>query len=193
MYLLGHLGVTSAIGHIMQTKSNQPHTKSNQPHTPYLPSLLLGAMLPDIIDKPINVLTKLPGRFIAHIMLIHLIILIITRQTIKNQTRKTKITSLELGAIMHILEDYRIHDKDWLKTALFPLYGPIQIKPQSYLFLLGYKDPYNWITETIGLTLLIIIGIKRQWNKKTWNLLLLLIITYITTYTLAVIYFSPNP
>ncbi len=187
MYLLGHLGFTIIIAYYLKNKKRKNIN---------ILAMLIGAMLPDMIDKPLNVLFNLPGRFIAHIILLHasilILILLLSKNTLTHSTdaseriRKNGI-SLELGAIIHILEDFRPGDQKWLQVALFPAFGPLPFHSEKYLFLLGYKDLYYWVTEALGLLFLLAMGVTNKWNRKQWTALVLVILAYTTTYTLAIL------
>lgn len=110
--------------------------------------LMLGALLPDIIDKPLGhiLLSEDNGRIIAHTMLFAagiLILGVIWRPGL----------SLSLGVSFHHILDGIFLDRE---TAMWPLFGPFE----SYDFEVtqwfeAFLEPYVIGEELIGLTILI--------------------------------------
>ncbi|MHA1562549.1 MAG: metal-dependent hydrolase [Promethearchaeota archaeon] len=126
--------------------------------------LMLGSILPDLIDKPISIITKLvSGRGIAHtpIFLIFLCILIYIL------TRNKWISlSLGFGMIFHLLLD--IPEVPWF-WPIIPLEG-YQDVFDSWIYTLLH-DPLIFSTEIISLIgiLGIIVSYKIIFNGKLIN------------------------
>ncbi len=125
-------------------------------------------MLPDFIDKPLELFFLLPGRFIGHMILTWLIVMGIGK-ALADRINKPQIFtysySLSLGAMLHIIEDFR--DPSLLRTVFWPLLG-WRLPPQDgrFDFLLGLEDPYYGAFEGIGLALIIYVGMSRGWEKN---------------------------
>ncbi len=110
--------------------------------------LMLGALLPDIIDKPLGhmIMSEDNGRIIAHTMIFATLILIagiIWRPGL----------SISLGVSFHHILDGIFLDRE---TALWPLFGPFE----SYDFRVSQwfdalLEPYVIGEELIGLMILI--------------------------------------
>jgi membrane-bound metal-dependent hydrolase YbcI (DUF457 family) len=81
--------------------------------------LMIGALVPDIIDKPLGFLGFGNGRSITHTLLILLIVLFIGLYLHKNY-KKTWLLAIVIGMFTHL-----ILDSMWAtpQTLLWPLYG----------------------------------------------------------------------
>lgn len=129
----------------------------------------IGAMLPDIIDKPLGEIiygTPNMGRIFAHTLLILLLL-----AAVAFYTRDVRIASLCGGALIHLLLDFM-----WLTPAvlLWPLLGPFppaaQIDTVSYIqmLLLGLRSPAILLPELLGLAYLIYIFVERRADVVAW-------------------------
>jgi hypothetical protein len=111
--------------------------------------LILGALLPDILDKPIGhlIMPENNGRIFAHTLLFaasFLILGIICRPCL----------SLSLGISFHQLLDGMFQDPS---SSLWPLLGPFEsydFEVSKWIEALG--DPYIIAEEGIGMVLIII-------------------------------------
>ncbi len=149
MLPLGHIGITAFIVSMI-----------------YLPALagIIGALLPDVIDKGLFILGYAPcSRFIAHSLFAVPIAGIITYAI----TRNKKITfAMLIGYVLHLLEDMH-GDVPWL----YPL--------KNYAFMQACGDihivftPYFILTETIGALLIIFVfgfsGKFMEFRKRIWK------------------------
>jgi membrane-bound metal-dependent hydrolase YbcI (DUF457 family) len=81
--------------------------------------LMIGALVPDIIDKPLGFLGFGNGRSITHTLLIFLIALFVGLYLYKNY-KKTWLLAIVFGMLTHL-----ILDSMWAtsQTLLWPLYG----------------------------------------------------------------------
>jgi len=97
MYPLAHLGVAILLGKLLRKRLRIENTKL----------VALGAMLPDLIDKPLTVLGIGSGRFVAHSLVFTLIATALSRE-------------LGFGCVTHLILD-RIWEEP--KVLLFPFLG----------------------------------------------------------------------
>jgi hypothetical protein len=113
--VLGHLTVTAA-GHRL--------LKRRFPELPVqLGLLLVGAYLPDLVDKPANMFFGLPGRSYGHSLVVQLTIFAASALLVPASRRV--LAPLALGAAIHLLEDWPNQ-----VVLLAPLLGPIPPAPR---------------------------------------------------------------
>ncbi len=123
--------------------------------------LLVGSLLPDIIDKPIGVYffreTFSTGRIFSHTLLF-LISITIIGFLIKKYSGKTGGLALSFGALFHL-----ILDEMWLmpKTLLWPLFGIGFEKYEIGNWLMNMlhgllENPKLYVSEMIGFVVLIL-------------------------------------
>lgn len=135
--------------------------------------VLLGAMLPDIIDKPLGAflpITFSSGRLFCHTLLFTLMIAL---QGLDLYRRgKPWLVTISFGCSIHL-----ILDEMWLmpQTFLWPLYGLSfeRWDPSSYVWSVDYgkmiiewllRDPQIFVPELVGAA--IILGLVwRLWRK----------------------------
>jgi len=81
--------------------------------------LIIGSMLPDIIDKPLGLFLYGSGRAFMHSLAAALLLVIIAVWSYR-RNRQTGWLALAFGLVCHLLFDFM-----WLKPAIFlwPLYG----------------------------------------------------------------------
>lgn len=121
--------------------------------------LLIGSLLPDIIDKPLGQFffreTFNNGRIFSHTLLF-LILITLVGYYLYHNYRKTWLLALALGTFAHLIED-----RMWLapKTLLWPLYGFAfeKINLENWIGNILHAlltDPGVYIPETIGMLIL---------------------------------------
>jgi len=188
MLLFGHIGITfasAALGSVLADKlcygitenrgewtspTRDSHSSNNHPDVkaPFFKSLakrtdirflLVGSMLPDIIDKPIGVYffreTFSNGRIFCHTLLF-LVSITIVGLLIKKYSGKTWGLALSFGTLFHL-----ILDEMWLtlKTLLWPLFGigfeKYEIGNWVMNILHGLlENPKLYVPEIIGFVLI---------------------------------------
>ena len=81
--------------------------------------ILLGSMLPDIIDKPLGVWLHLSGRAIAHTMVFS-VVLVAAALTLFAWRRSVGLLCLAFASVIHL-----VLDQMWLtpRTLFWPAYG----------------------------------------------------------------------
>jgi len=140
MYPLGHLGITLFIINLLSLS---------------LFYGAIGALLPDLIDKPLNIVgITSSGRTISHTLIAGMIVFSLAYLLTKNK----KITiSLTLGYYLHLIEDL---------PFLVPWFYPFV----SYDFPIGFFTVryglYGVITDSIGLLLLIVVFYMNKDARK---------------------------
>jgi membrane-bound metal-dependent hydrolase YbcI (DUF457 family) len=145
--------------------------------------LSIGAMIPDFIDKPIGALLLSTGRWLGHSIFFlscaAVVALFIARwKRPKKQSIITSILLLYLGSLVHLLLDLPGLSKT---VAFYPFLGSIPSQTREG-FLLGFHSMYIILTEILGFGLIVVIGIDEAWGKKTWQILFLLVVTYLFSF-----------
>ena len=182
MFLLGHMGITLVAAEVLDgallrrrrlatqaIHQNQQYEEA-QSSKPRLMSridirlLLLGSILPDIIDKPLGHIilrsTLNNGRIYCHTLLFAIIISL-TAFYLWKYKHKTWLLPVAFGVFMHL-----VLDQMWLMshTLLWPLYG-WSFPEGEWDFYWGEiihgfgLDPDIYIPEIIGGLLLIWVAI----------------------------------
>lgn len=116
--------------------------------------LVLGALLPDLIDLPLGTLlladSLSTGEAWMHSLaapsLVTVVILLATRRG----RRRRAWMALAVGMFFHLLVDGM-----WTKTEVFlwPLFGEIPTGPSSYwadVWSRAFSDPWRWVREVVG-------------------------------------------
>lgn len=149
MFVLGHLGFSRALIEPLRTKVD-------------LRPFFLGALLPDLIDKPIFYL--FPGiiagtRGYAHTLLFMIVIFLVA------QFFKSRVAlSIAFGVLAHLLLDNvgdYLHIENSLVKSYQTLFWPMRgydFPSTAYLTIVDQanrlRSPYLIITESIGFLLL---------------------------------------
>lgn len=136
-------------------------------------------MLPDMIDKTIGSIFFESGRWLGHSILVLTTLFLLSSYISKgrkfHELSLVPITrSVYIGSIFHLIEDIGIS-----KVVVFwPLFGSFPSGNKGD-FLQGFKDPFTVILEIIGLILIIIIGFNERWRRKSWFILVGMVILYL--------------
>lgn len=161
MYPFGHLGFTLAFFH----SSSSLREKVNS----Y--ALVIGALLPDIIDKSLGQFVFQHGRFVGHSIVIGSIICFLVGILMKSFGKGNRLaSSLYFGWVAHLIEDsggflplfYPIIQYDFPLTSLDPLRAlsspyvlTCEVMGIILLGLLAYRYGYINIIKEHGLGALI--------------------------------------
>ena len=141
MFLLGHLGIGLGLAWLLAWKS---------PSRIDYRLVLLGAILPDLIDKPIGILLGLETRIWAHTFLFLFAVLALSFVPVWRALR-----FVGFGIATHLLLD-RIWDQSYI--ALYPVDGwafpPAPFNAGSWFDTLLH-DPYVQIGEVVGVVVLL--------------------------------------
>ncbi|MBA7622520.1 hypothetical protein ES703_29898 [subsurface metagenome] len=130
--------------------------------------VLLGSLLPDIIDKPVFLLigsASLSGRDYAHTLLFNLALLI--SGLVLTSYRKSWLLIISLSSFIHL-----ILDQIWNSpvTLLWPLLGPLSKGETagwvSGIFYVLFTYPEVYIPEIIGLAILLLFAYRLVKGKS---------------------------
>ncbi|MGB2842708.1 MAG: metal-dependent hydrolase [Halobacteriota archaeon] len=166
MFLFGHLGITLGIAVLFfRVLKIEPDRRL------YL-FVLIGAVLPDLIDKPVGEILLANsisnGRLFAHTLLFISILLLIGTYIYKrNGSGEKGVVLLGFASFIHLCEDLM-----WLspETLFYPIFGfgfPQSVVEEHWLDyflgaffgtyspLTGAELSYVFVSELIGLTILL--------------------------------------
>jgi hypothetical protein len=140
-------------------KNVQPRTTLSRSKKVFYGLLLLGSMLPDIIDKPVGQSffreTFSNGRIFCHTLLF-LILITMAGLYLQRYRSKTWLLALSFGTFTHL-----VFDEMWRapRTLLWPIYGftfdKIDLTGWAGNMLHALlRDPETWITELVGAAML---------------------------------------
>ncbi|MDH5543871.1 MAG: metal-dependent hydrolase [Nitrospinota bacterium] len=106
--IFGHISVTYAAGKIIEKRA---------PFISFTGLLLFGAVLPDLLDKPLSMFFPLPGRGLAHSAVMQFFFFLIVSALFRS--RREKLSAVFAGAMLHLIEDFVP-----LSVLLWPFLGP---------------------------------------------------------------------
>ena len=205
MLLLGHTGITLGIavlftgaftrrhsffaeetqrlGHSSEIHSSKNSSTDNK--TRWLSSLmshmdirvlLIGSLLPDIIDKPIGLFffgdTFSSGRIIGHTLLFFILTLLPGLYLYHNR-RKIYLLSLSFGTFTHLVFDQMWHDP---RALFWPIYGAAFIKIDLATWMPNIlhalmTDPEVYVPEVLGAVVLVWFTLVLVRKRKVLHLL----------------------
>jgi inner membrane protein len=132
--------------------------------------ILLGSLLPDIIDKPVWLFTsssvRWDGRGYSHTFLFSFVLLVIGL-VLAARRKKAQLLTISVESFFHL-----IFDQMWLNPIAlwWPLLGTIPREQiPNYLALLWEQflsDPYTYVSESLGLIILVYISIRIITKKR---------------------------
>ncbi len=172
MYVLGHIGLGSLVAYLIWRR--------NEEFRFWI--VLIGSMLPDMIDKPIGALLFNRGRFVAHSLLVHGLWFLIIWFTARNQ--RDIALPLFIGILTHLAGDMT---PEFFNELLWPLMGWTLPEGEKLGFLGGYVSPFVWVTEPLGLIVILSVGHRMNWRRKQWEIMAAVIVGYVASYALAVL------
>lgn len=127
--------------------------------------VLLGTVLPDLVDKPLGMALGLSGRVWAHTALASLVLTLVGLLVARRGS--VALAWLGFGTWTHLLLD-RMWEMP--QTLLYPLYG--FAFPPGTQSLLGYvllllTDPVVWGGEIVGASVLI--AMAWRYGMRDWS------------------------
>jgi membrane-bound metal-dependent hydrolase YbcI (DUF457 family) len=160
MFIFGHIGITLGIFILIRRLPTYSRLDLN------IPFIAFGAMLPDIIDKPLGEIlladSLANGRIYGHTLLFFFLVLGIAYY-IHKKNDNPNLLILPFASFMHILED-----RMWMtpQTLFWPLFGwdfPDGFQSAGILdyFLSIFKNAYTpamsfvFLSELLGLLILV--------------------------------------
>lgn len=179
MLVLGHAGITLGTAALLAGTVRRSHSKPtwNLSWFTALSSyidiriLLIGSVLPDIIDKPIGQYffraTFSNGRIFSHTLLF-LVLMTAAGFYLYKRRQKLWLLTLAAGIFTHL-----IMDKMWLapRTLFWPLFGTafdrMDLTDWTLNMLLALmSNPEVFVPETIGAVILLWFGLSLVFRKK---------------------------
>lgn len=152
MILFGHLGLTAGAVKFYEGLQSKKG-RSAQPDIDYR-FVLLGSVLPDLIDKPIGALlfinTYHNSRIYAHTLLFSLI-LVITGVILLRRRRVRSVLTLAIGSMFHL-----VFDCMWLypETLLWPflnIKAALSAKNDWFGILVAFPYRFDdWLKKSIS-------------------------------------------
>ncbi|MFC2014423.1 metal-dependent hydrolase [Chloroflexota bacterium] len=178
MLFFGHIGITAGAAKACDICLSMAEPGGNR-FFPWLGSLktrigevdyrmvLLGSLLPDIIDKPIFLLVggiSLSGRDYAHTLLFSLVLLVVALVLIG--FKKPRLLIVSLSVLLHL-----VFDQIWNNpvTLFWPLLGPLSggdtygWMPGIAYGLFNYLGTY--VPEIIGLVIVLLFAYRLMKRK----------------------------
>jgi len=172
MLLFGHIGVTFGVFSILGIFIPRLRSIINPKY------LVIGALLPDLLDKPLGRVifpsTLANGRIIGHTLLFSFILFLIGLYLYKIR-EDIRIISLTMGSFFHLIEDQM-----WAtpKTLFWPFFG--LSFPQDHTDLTGieylirmlkksftFNFSYSSIPEILGMGVIVILTL--HWLIKRFR------------------------
>ncbi len=158
MFLISHLGFTAAPGALVARWWGENRGFANR--APDMRWLLAGAVLPDLIDKPIGQILFKPhfenGRIFAHTFVLALLLFLAGTYQWKRRG-DSRIILLAFGVASHL-----VLDRVWTEptTALWPSMGSFLHHPSMQTIIEQIQeyisDPVFWVSELSGAALLVV-------------------------------------
>ena len=198
MLLFGHVGITTGLVKICQelvTRSKSGSKEAclnsqssttqykkltlwdnirNKTRTIDYRFVLIGALLPDIIDKPLWIFTgtNFPwdGRGYAHTFLFSFLLLI-GGLILVNRWNKTWLITIAICSFIHL-----VFDQMWLSTTLWwPVTGSIERgATEGWVPSLLHglvSNPYVYISESVGFIITLYISLRLIMSKRVIHFL----------------------
>jgi len=144
MLFFGHIGITVGVAKVSRLSKLDYRM------------VLLGSLLPDIIDKPLFLILgnsfSLSGRDYGHTLLFNLILL--SAGLFLARKGGKWLFSLALGSLMHLIFDQIWHN---METLFWPLLGPLVGGDTSVLMdklWAGLVKPEVFVPELAGLAVM---------------------------------------
>ncbi len=134
------------LGHLTATYALRDTFKDKVPALSPLGPLLLGALLPDLIDKPAGILFDTSGRGVAHSVMVMGVVFYFLYRLLP--LHRPVILALAIGVFFHIAED--LPD---MVVIFWPLLGPWPYLERQglintiYTYYFEFRRPVEFIME----------------------------------------------
>lgn len=151
MSIMGHLGITLIIFLLLLKYLNKNVGNYD------IRILAFGALLPDIIDKPLCFLTLAPCRGYSHTLVFLLIVCYLSK--------RFKLLELAFGTVMHFILDLMFLER---KTFLWPIYGlrmEFTLHTASFYWDRIFTVGFIMVTEIIGMICLLYVFVRYRLYK----------------------------
>lgn len=117
--------------------------------------LIVGALVPNIIDKPLSLVTHLAPRSIGHTLLTPTVVIIVVLLITRRGRRRRQLMAVGIGMLIHLVLDGMWTDPE---TLVWPFLGAFRRGG----FTLDLSSPLTWIGELAGVAYLLYLGRKAQ-------------------------------
>ncbi len=172
MLLFGHIGITLGVFIVLCVFTHQIKTIIDPKY------LVLGALFPDILDKPLGMVifssTLANGRIIGHTLILSISLLFIGLH-LYDKRRDIRILSLASGSFFHLMEDQMWGNP---RTLFWPLLGwsfpknSVDRTGLEYLLVLfnrsfNFQLSESYVPEILGFGVVVILTL--YWLKNELN------------------------
>ncbi|MFC2044260.1 metal-dependent hydrolase [Chloroflexota bacterium] len=170
MLLFGHIGITVGVVRVYDISSSKRRLACIDYRI-----VLLGSLLPDIIDKPVWVFFRglatdasLSGRDFSHTLIFNLLLLV--GGLVLVSYKKFWLLSMSLVSLMHLILDQLWNSPEVLFWPLLgPLYGEETTGWFFHMIQTLFSSPEVYIPEIIGLAVVLIFAFRLVVRKKVIN------------------------
>ena len=137
------------IGHLTTTYALATPLGRRFPALRNIPPLLVGAYLPDLIDKPLNLIFGIPGRGPGHSAILLAVAFYLLIKILPS--RRNLLIPLAVGAFLHLAQDLTSP-----VVLLWPLlgnweyYGTFELTGNISRYYLHFKNPGQLALEVIS-------------------------------------------
>jgi len=152
------------LGHITVTYSIAVPFKKRFPDLAVTGGILLGAVLPDILDKPVSMIWGTPSRGAGHSVVVMGLVFYLLAACFP--ARRKLIFSVGAGLLLHLLEDMAT-----LNQLFWPLLGPWTYQPGAGLmekildYYVRFKSPVPFLVEVASYPFFLLFAFREI--KKT--------------------------
>ena len=123
--------------------------------------LALGAVLPNLVDKPLTLLfpDSFPaGRTVAHALVVSAAVMTVVLLTTRRGRRRRAFMAVAIGMLLHLALDAMWTEPEVL---FWPVLG-VEFPPDAGgggwpSLVVPFQSPWNWILEAVGLVYLIVL------------------------------------
>lgn len=163
MLFFGHAGLTTGIFYLLGKVRDIKKIDYR--------FVLIGALLPDIIDKPLGliILNYGNGRLIAHTLVFALLLTMIALWKKDTPIDSKGVMHMRLYALSGGTWIHLLLDSMWLfpATLLWPFLGSFQ-HGNITIYAIGdsITQPLNYLSEAAGLAIIVYIAIKHKMYRK---------------------------
>jgi inner membrane protein len=123
--------------------------------------LALGAVLPNLIDKPLTLLfpeTFPAGRTVAHTLVVSAAVMTVVLLVTRRGRRRRAFMAVAIGMLLHLALDAIWNEPEVL---FWPAFG-VEFPPDAggggwSSVVASLRSPWNWLLEVVGLVYLVVL------------------------------------
>jgi len=117
--------------------------------------LALGAVLANLIDKPLALVSQLPPRSVGHTLVLPILLMITGLVATRRGRARRMWMAVVIALFLHLVLDFMWFDTE---TLLWPLFGSFSDYDGPVLGDLA--NPWAWLQELVGLGYLVFLARK---------------------------------